>query len=66
MCREVHCSNTLNVIPGRDNFASEYLAEDFQFVAPIIGPLDKEEFLRAFGSFKIKDAVPDLKDNAWL
>jgi len=46
--------------------ASEYLAEDFQFVAPIIGPLDKEEFLRAFGSFKIKDAVPDMKDNAWF
>lgn len=46
--------------------ASQYLSEDFQFVAPIIGPLCKEEFLRAFGSFKVKDALPDLKDNAWF
>lgn len=46
--------------------ASQYLAEDFQFVAPIIGPLSKEEFLRAFGGFKVKDALPDLKDNAWF
>jgi len=42
------------------------LAEDFQFVAPIVGPLSKAEFLRAFGSFKLKDAVPDLKDNSWF
>eukprot|EP00927_Polykrikos_kofoidii_P002324 TRINITY_DN1089_c0_g1_i1.p1 TRINITY_DN1089_c0_g1~~TRINITY_DN1089_c0_g1_i1.p1 ORF type:complete len:294 (+),score=43.39 TRINITY_DN1089_c0_g1_i1:75-956(+) len=42
------------------------LAEDFQFVAPIVGPLSKAEFIRAFGSFKLKDAVPDLKDNSWF
>jgi hypothetical protein len=42
------------------------LAEDFQFVAPIVGPLSKSEFLRAFGSFKLKDAVPDMKDNSWF
>mmetsp|Transcript_52668 Transcript_52668/g.113814 ORF Transcript_52668/g.113814 Transcript_52668/m.113814 type:complete len:291 (-) Transcript_52668:38-910(-) len=42
------------------------LAEDFQFVAPIVGPLSKSEFLRAFGSFKIKEAIPDLKDNSWF
>jgi hypothetical protein len=45
---------------------SQYLAEDFQFVAPIIGPLLKDGFLRAFGSFKIRDALPDIKDNAWF
>jgi len=45
---------------------SQYLAKDFQFVAPIVGPLSKDEFLRAFGSFKLKDAVPDIKDNAWF
>lgn len=45
---------------------SQYLAEDFQFVAPIIGPLSKDEFLRAFGSFKVRDAIPDGKDNAWF
>lgn len=42
------------------------LAEDFQFVAPIVGPLTKAEFLRAFGSFKLKDAMPDMKDNSWF
>lgn len=42
------------------------LAEDFQFVAPIVGPLTKAEFIRAFGSFKVKEAIPDLKDNSWF
>jgi hypothetical protein len=42
------------------------LADDFQFVAPIVGPLSKSEFLRAFGSFKIKDAIPDMKNNSWF
>lgn len=42
------------------------LAEDFQFVAPIVGPLSKAEFTGAFGSFKVKEALPDLKDNSWF
>lgn len=42
------------------------LAEDFQFVAPIVGPLGKAEFRKAFGSFKIRDAIPDLADNSWF
>ena len=32
----------------------ELLADDFQFVAPIVGPLGKREFLNAFGSFKVE------------
>jgi len=42
------------------------LANDFQFVAPIVGPLGKKEFLKAFGSFKVKEAFPDLSDNSWF
>lgn len=42
------------------------LAEDFQFVAPVVGPLSKKEFLGAFGSFKVKDGVPDLGKKFWL
>lgn len=42
------------------------LSEDFQFVAPIVGPLSKGEFMRAFGSFKLKEAMPDIKDNSWF
>jgi hypothetical protein len=45
---------------------SSCLADDFQFVAPIVGPLSKTEFLRAFGSFKIMDALPDISDNMWF
>jgi len=51
---------TTEKIPG------SCLAEDFQFVAPIVGPLSKAEFLHAFGSFKVKEAIPDLKDNSWF
>lgn len=39
------------------------LAEDFQFVAPIVGPLPKQEFVKAFANFKVKDAFPDQKAN---
>ena len=42
------------------------LSDDFQFVAPIVGPLGKREFLNAFGSFRVKDAFPDLADNSWF
>ena len=49
--------------PGADD---SVLAEDFQFVAPIVGPLTKAEFMGAFGSFKVKEAFPDLKDNSWF
>jgi len=61
---------------AREVFASEFgtaqgadglcLADDFQFVAPIVGPLSKKEFMRAFGSFKIRDALPDLANNSWF
>lgn len=49
--------------PGSDGSC---LAEDFQFVAPIVGPLGKTEFINNFGSFKLKEALPDLKTNAWF
>lgn len=42
------------------------LADDFQFVAPVVGPLGKEEFIAAFGSFKVKEAFPDLCDHSWF
>lgn len=46
--------------------ADNFLSDDFQFVAPIVGPLGKAEFIAAFGSFKVKDAFPDLSDNSWF
>ena len=41
----------------------DLLAEDFQFVFPVVGPLSKTEFVTIFGSFKVKDAFPDTKSN---
>ncbi len=37
------------------------LASDFKFVAPVVGPLSKEEFLKAWASFKLEEAFPDAK-----
>ena len=39
------------------------LASDFKFVAPVVGPLEKERFLAAFQSFKIDEGFPDAKFN---
>lgn len=44
---------------------TDVLAHDFRFVAPVVGPLGKEEFIRIFGSFKLEDALPDMQENHW-
>jgi hypothetical protein len=38
-------------------------ASDFQFVAPVVGPLSREAFSEAFGNFKLGEAFPDGKPN---
>eukprot|EP01023_Acetabularia_acetabulum_P015295 TRINITY_DN17406_c0_g1_i17.p1 TRINITY_DN17406_c0_g1~~TRINITY_DN17406_c0_g1_i17.p1 ORF type:complete len:254 (-),score=28.77 TRINITY_DN17406_c0_g1_i17:242-1003(-) len=43
-------------------FDANMMAEDFQFVAPFVGPLNKSTFLEAFGSFKLSDFA-DFKPN---
>jgi len=40
-------------------------ADDFEFCAPIVGPLGKEEFLTAAGSFDVYKAFPDF-DNRYF
>merc|ERR1712038_1562035 len=37
----------------------ELLADDFQFVFPVVGPLTKTEFCTIFSSFKVHDAFPN-------
>ena len=37
------------------------LAEDFKFVGPVVGPLDKTAFVKAFESFDVYEALPDLQ-----
>jgi len=41
----------------------DVLAEDFQFIFPIVGPLTKVEFTTVFSSFKVDDAFPNSKNN---
>eukprot|EP00466_Bigelowiella_natans_P009066 jgi/Bigna1/133749/aug1.22_g8457 len=49
---------------GDERELEEQLADDFEFVGPVVGPLDKKEFIRAYtGCFKLKEALPDLKEN---
>lgn len=37
------------------------LADDFEFVGPVVGPLKKDAFLTAFASFNLFEAFPDAK-----
>lgn len=37
----------------------ELLAEDFEFAGPVVGPLGKEQYLKAVGGFDFKSAFPD-------
>jgi hypothetical protein len=40
-------------------------SEEFVFRAPVIGPLNKKDYLFTMGSFNLFEAFPDLKANAW-
>ena len=39
------------------------LAPDFEFCAAVVGPLGREEYLGALGSFKLEEAFPDINPN---
>ena len=39
------------------------LSPDFEFQAPIIGPLDKDRFTGALDQFRLLDAFPDMTEN---
>ena len=45
-----------------DNGASDpdLLASSFTFCGPLVGPLEKDAFVKAFGGFNINDGFPDL------
>ena len=53
------------LILAKNNGAEDasLLASEFKFVAPVVGPLDKERFLAAFQSFKIEEGFPDAQFN---
>jgi len=39
---------------------AELLSDDFAFVGPVVGPLSKEEFLKAIGSVDVQKGFPDF------
>ena len=45
---------------------SDVLAEEFQFVFPIIGPLKKTEFLRQVSSFNLEQVFPNHKNGIYF
>ena len=42
------------------------MASSFQFVAPVVGPLSKDEFITAFSGFKLEEGFPDSKNNFYF
>lgn len=44
----------------RDILDPQDLSEDFVFQFPVVGPLSKEEYLKAVGGFQIKTMFPDM------
>jgi len=41
----------------------DVLSQDFQFLFPVVGPLTKNQFIEAFGQFKVRDAFPTSRAN---
>jgi len=39
------------------------LSEDFQFLFPVVGPLTKQQFTKAFSDFKVREAFPTSSAN---
>jgi hypothetical protein len=43
--------------------SADYLADDFQFIGPVVGPLKKEPFVKAIQGFDLGCGFPDMKTN---
>lgn len=41
------------------------LANDFKFLAPVVGPLDRLTFLDSFANFKVQEAFPNMEHNLY-
>jgi len=54
-------NKTLEFLSPEVHFGSkkpDVLADDFQFIFPVVGPLGKAEFCKVFGSFQVDKALP--------
>lgn len=50
-------------LAGQAAYEESSMADDFEFVGPVVGPLPKQEFLTAIASFQLKEGLPDLTGN---
>lgn len=41
----------------------DLLSDEYTFCGPFVGPIKKDEFIKAFSSFQIKEGLPDLDEN---
>jgi len=42
---------------------ADWFADDFRFVAPVVGPFGKDEFKDSLKSFELKKAFPEISSN---
>lgn len=42
-----------------------YMTDDFVFMGPLVGPFDRKRYVKAFTSFEIEKAIPDINGNIW-
>lgn len=56
-------------VDNKSGFFSDYdadaYAEDFVFRGPLVGPLNKKDYLKTMEAFGIWKAIPDIKANSW-
>uniref|UniRef100_A0A6U3SEY5 Uncharacterized protein n=1 Tax=Ditylum brightwellii TaxID=49249 RepID=A0A6U3SEY5_9STRA len=46
-------------------FDSDIFSKEFVFRGPIIGPLNKKDYLKTMDAFQVYNAIPDINPNAW-
>lgn len=51
------------IASASDDEPTDWLAHDFRFVAPVVGPFGKDEFRDSLKSFELKKGFPDLASN---
>jgi len=51
------------IASASDDEPTDWLAHDFRFVAPVVGPFGKDEFMDSLKSFELKKGFPNLSPN---
>jgi predicted ester cyclase len=51
------------IVSASEGEPERWLADDFRFVAPVVGPFGKDEFIDSLKSFELLKGFPDLSSN---